>query len=329
MDLATQPLTFLLLDGVCMKLTNNSRDSWGNEVVERRARENDKQEAGHDSNANSDSSLQPKLYGIGLRRVNGVAVAWRVSIRRRGSFIDRSFSVSTFGGVDEALKEAIAFRDEVNRRFAPLTKQQFHAIHRSNNTSGVPGVFRTTTNEWKAIIHYADGRCKTRQFAIHLYGEEEAKQLAIQARAELLKQVHGHVIRHEEELDIDVPKNSQPVLAITPHKDEPAASPYQRADIDKIPGVGTVNVKTVLNNGQTAVTKYRVAEFRKPGGLPKRRYFSVERYGEGDAALLAIEQRQAWEREALANHPEDDDSPPERLRRSAWCRVTVAKLDDV
>lgn len=297
----------LTIDPVDMTSTNKS---CYNQVTESRLPEDADRDAGAD--ANPDSSTQPKLYGISLRRINGGAVAWRVNINRRGNSIDRTFSLATFGGVEEALKEAIAFRDEVNQRFAPLTKQEFHAIHRSSNTSGVPGVFRTTTNEWKAIIHYADGRCKTRQFAIHLYGEEEAKQLAIQARVELLKQVHGHAIRHEEKLNIDEPRTNEPVLAIAPYKNEPAPSPYERPKNDKPVGVGTVNVKTVLSNGQTVVTKYRVAEFRKPGGLPKRRYFSVARYGEGDAALLAIEQRQAWEREALAEQV--DDQKPRRKR---------------
>ncbi|NOJ99897.1 AP2 domain-containing protein, partial [Corallococcus coralloides] len=59
-------------------------------------------------------SGQPKLYGIGLRQVNGVAVAWRVSIRRRGRNVGRLFSVKEFGNLKKALKAAIAFRDEVN-----------------------------------------------------------------------------------------------------------------------------------------------------------------------------------------------------------------------
>lgn len=55
-------------------------------------------------------------------------------------------------------------------------------------------VYRTKEGEWKASILFSDGTRKTRQFAIRLYGEERARELAIAARVELLKQVHGHVV---------------------------------------------------------------------------------------------------------------------------------------
>lgn len=244
-------------------------------------------------------SGQPKLYGISLRQVNGVAVAWRVSIRRRGRNVGRLFSVKAFGSLKKALKAAIAFRNEVNEIFPPLTKQEVHAIRRSTNTSGVPGVFRTKTGEWKASIQFEDGTCKTRQFAVHVYGESRARQLAVEARVELLKQIRGHLIFHEEKIKIRSSNcNDEPAVCITPYKEKPAPSPYSMR-ANRSPGVGTVNVKTVLANGQVVRVQYRVAQFIKPDGLPKRRYFSVARYGEKEAERLAIAQRQAWEREAL------------------------------
>ncbi|MEA9822356.1 AP2 domain-containing protein [Xanthomonas campestris pv. raphani] len=243
-------------------------------------------------------NAQTKRYGISMRTVNSVPSAWRVSIRRRGSVIGRQFSAKAFGSMEEALKAALAFRDEVNERFPPLTKQEAHAIRRSTNTSGVPGVFRTKMGEWKASIHFEDGTCKTRQFAVRVYGEEKARQLAIGARVELLKQVHGYVIYHDEKLDLRSSSgNDEPAVCIIPNKQEPAPNPY-RLQTDRVPGVGTVNVKTVLRNGQVRRVTYRVAQFTKPEGLPKRRYFSVLRYGEKEAERLAIAQRQAWEREA-------------------------------
>jgi len=48
--------------------------------------------------------------------------------------------------------------------------------------------------------------------------------------------------------------------------------------------------------------KYWVAQFIKPNGLPRRRYFSVARYGEKEAERLAIAQRQAWERDDALNY---------------------------
>ena len=105
---------------------------------------------------------------------------------------------------------------------------------------------------------------------------------------------------------------TEPDVVIIPHREEPASSPYEHPRRNKLPGVGTVNIKTLLINGQTVVTKYRVAIFTKPDGLPKRRYFSVTQYGEEDAFLLAVEQRQAWEREAVA--AQSNDQNPRRKR---------------
>ena len=249
------------------------------------------------------ASPQTKLYGIGLyRRAGGATVGWTVSIRRRGDHVNRCFLAKNFGGMDQALQAAIAFRDEVNQRFPPLTKREKCAVLRSNNTSGVPGVYLTTTGEWVARVFLGDGRRKTRRFSIRLLGEDEARRRAIQARAELLSLVRGHVLQHEEMREVHFPDPStMPDVVITPHKDEPTPSPFEHPRRNKAPGVETANVKTVLKNGRTVITTYRVAVFKQPNGLPKRRYFSVAVYGEEEALRLAREQRQTWEREARQN----------------------------
>ena len=87
-------------------------------------------------------------------------------------------------------------------------------------------------------------------------------------------------------------------FCINPLKEDPTPSPYRRKTIGALE-VGTVHVKTVLSSGEVIKVKYRVAQRTKPNGLPQRRYFSMDRYGEEEAKRLAISQRQAWEREAL------------------------------
>jgi hypothetical protein len=288
-----------------MKSINNAPDPWRTGMPESR----DAEVAG----ADTESSPHPKLYGIGLYRRSGVVVGWRVSINRRGDLVNRYFVAKKLGGMDQALRAAIAFRDEVNQTFAPLTKREQCAVLRSSNTSGIPGVFRLPTGEWKAGIRYADGSHKTRPFSVRLYGEDEARRMAIQARAELLALVEGHALQHKEMRNVHFPEpTTVPDIVITPHKDEPTPSPYDRPRRNKALGVETTNVKTLLKNGQTVITSYRVAVFTQPNGLPKRRYFSVTRFGEEEALRMAIEQRQAWEREALAEQV--DDQKPRRKR---------------
>jgi len=239
---------------------------------------------------------EKKMYGIGPYRRTGRMLGWRVSINRRGDWVNGTFRADKYGGMDQALRAATAFRDEVNQNFTPMHKQVYCAILRSNNTSGVPGVFRTQSGEWKARIQFPDGRCKTRQFAIHLYGDEEACRRAVEARAALLLEVSGNTLHHDDVRDRDTLSiASLPELAVTPHKDVPAHNPYPHVFVDKRGDVGRVHVKTQLASGEVAVTAYRVAEIKKPNGLPKRRYFSVALYGEEEAERLAWAQRRAWE----------------------------------
>lgn len=268
------------------------------------------------------SQPEQKLYGIGpYRRSGGITVGWIVSIKRRGDHVNRCFLAKNFGGMDQALQAATAFRDEVNQRFPPLTKREKCSVLRSNNTSGVPGIYLTTTGEWMARVFLDDGRRKTRRFSIRLLGEDEARRRAIQARAELLDLVQGHVLQHKEMRNVHFPEpRTVPDIVITPHKDEPTPSPYDHPRRNKAPGVETANVKTLHKDGQIVITTYRVAVFKQSNGRPKRRYFSVPVYGEAEALRLAREQRQAWESEALAEQVKDQKSRRKRTHSPAEAR---------
>jgi hypothetical protein len=109
------------------------------------------------------------------------------------------------------------------------------------------------------------------------------------------------MLHHEKMRDTDAaPPPVAPEVVVTPYKEAPADSPYRRAKLardEKRGDVGRVNVKTLLGNAETVVTTYRVAQIEKSTGLPRRRYFSVSRYGEEGAERLAREQRKAWEKD--------------------------------
>lgn len=246
----------------------------------------------------------PKPYAISLYRrkdklLGWLVLGWRVTINRRSALIDRRFSWKEYGGMDQALKAAIAFRNQVNREYSPLTKRQMCATLRSNNTSGVPGVFRLldkTGPYWKAHIHYADGRYKSRQFSINKYGAEDAYRRAVEARRMLLQDTDGHAALHPDMRDYRATAPEQePVVVRQPFRVEAEDNPYARQSVCDVTGVGLSHVKTVTAGGIAYTITYWTATIKKANGLPKRRYFSIDRYGEEEAKRLAIEQRLAWE----------------------------------
>ncbi|MBI1907209.1 MAG: AP2 domain-containing protein [Rhodocyclales bacterium] len=108
---------------------------------------------------------------------------WTAVIEREdGTPLRRYFSVPRHGD-EEARRRAIAQRQawEAQRaRGEPYTARSGAAA----GASGVIGVYRHDTG-WRACITLPDGRIKTRYFAIHKYGDEGARQRAIEARAQL------------------------------------------------------------------------------------------------------------------------------------------------
>ena len=70
---------------------------------------------------------------------------------------------------------------------------------RKANRSGVTGVHRTTSGGrtyWSASWYSADGRHHGRSFNVVKYGEEQARQLAIEYRAARIAEVGDYTERH-------------------------------------------------------------------------------------------------------------------------------------
>ncbi|WP_167084466.1 AP2 domain-containing protein [Massilia frigida] len=238
-----------------------------------------------------------KPYGISPYRYKNpdggwVQLGWRVLIRRRGYIVDRRFNADQFGGMDAAMRAAIAFRDEVNIECVPLSKREVCATVRTTNTSGVPGVIRTRDrgqDYWKARLLTGDGANRTQQFSIKRYGDQAAFDLAVQARSRMLETVQGFYVLHP---DIKSETRAFPIaeypLIRRPCKVEPKEHPYARVPECDVPGVGITNVKTVTADGKTYTTRYWTSMVRDKAGLPKRRYFSAAKYGEDEAKRLAV-----------------------------------------
>lgn len=224
-----------------------------------------------------------------------------VKINRQRKSARKEFIVERYPSKEAAEIAALAFRDCMLREVLPMTKRECTSILRKNNTSGVPGVaFQKSTNAaglgyWVAYIKRPSQPMERKSYSVKKFGSEKAFELAVAARQEMLKQTSGWMFKHPRSAPLpDTPEPSVESLAVPPITQRPLQ--YASKEILL---AGRVTRRCVLSNGDVIERRYRVAVFRFPDGRKKLRQFSVNRFGELDALLLAIEQRQAWEREAL------------------------------
>ena len=140
-----------------------------------------------------------------IRRIDRADThSWHVTIRRANQAITKHFSDTVYEGKQKALEAAITFRDELLKQLNTddyaLWKRRGCA-HR--NTSGTPGVGRyvnkyknnhgvvTEYPSWQAFWKDKEGKRHIRTFVVSTYGEERARQLAIEARADAMRSLFG------------------------------------------------------------------------------------------------------------------------------------------
>lgn len=125
---------------------------------------------------------------------------WVVTLQRKGAIIVKRFSDGVYGGKRNALKAAVAYRDSFLARDKPVDHQIWIRTRlRKNNTSGIPGVGRYEVRDnpnstsvrafWLASWTDEHGASRKRKFSVAVYGEEEAKLLAIAERNYQLRRV--------------------------------------------------------------------------------------------------------------------------------------------
>lgn len=126
--------------------------------------------------------------------------AWVVTLRRKGVSVVRRFSDGVYGGKRKALKAAVKYRNSCLARDNPFEQQIWTRTRlRKNNTSGIPGVGRYEAVDnphsgsvrafWLASWIDEHGASRKRKFSVTLYGEEEARLLAIAERNYQLRRV--------------------------------------------------------------------------------------------------------------------------------------------
>lgn len=136
---------------------------------------------------------------------------FNVFILRNKKPFQKSFSEKRHGSEQATLKMAQAWRDTIIAKYPAMSMAQFCAIVRSSNTSGVPGVYRKMSNTsrkngsvsrhvgWTAHIPTGDGKRRVRNFSIETFGEDGARQRAIDTRLQGLADLDKLVFRAKQQ----------------------------------------------------------------------------------------------------------------------------------
>lgn len=122
---------------------------------------------------------------------------YMVAVKRQGLQVSKQFSVSRYGNDNKAtLNAARQWRDRVLALLPPMTSRQLRTLVRRNNTTGIPGIQRVVKEGarayWVAVCEVERKRT-FKYFSIREHGEDGARQLAIEARQQMLQSVHSQL----------------------------------------------------------------------------------------------------------------------------------------
>jgi len=139
----------------------------------------------------------------GISRIDSETThGWFVRGYRNGKTYSRLFSDRKCGGREEALGEARAFRERLQRKLEemPQARRARRVVLRDvRNSTGVLGVCRTSkrhpngsvTECYSVSWRPEPGKQKCTSFSIRKYGEKKAFQLAVAHRKKMMKEIYG------------------------------------------------------------------------------------------------------------------------------------------
>ena len=132
--------------------------------------------------------------GISRMDYESTSNGWLVRYTRDGQTYSELVSDSKYGSPEASLEAARKLRDDLRELFPPPTWEEF--LDQSNKPeSGIHGVRRQAavrngkeTASWMARWNL-NGEVTAKSFSVNKYGEEEAKQMAVDARNEVEPQL--------------------------------------------------------------------------------------------------------------------------------------------
>jgi hypothetical protein len=138
------------------------------------------------------------MYGIVRHKTY-----WLVKLERSRQRFSKTFSFAKLGGVQDALAQAQAWRDDIVRQHPPVMRQQRANKLRSNNKTGIVGVTCVLgpdgrPRQWSAHTYIGPGQLLQKTFSVYRHGED-AQTLAIAERQKQLAQMEGRARLHPVE----------------------------------------------------------------------------------------------------------------------------------
>ncbi len=125
----------------------------------------------------------------GIRRYSYDGIeGWQVRYMRDGALFQQIFRDKAYGGEAAALTVAEEFHTRLLSYFPPITRREWAEMRRANSRE-VVGVSRVVKKvkgheypAWEARWTQEPGKHRNKRFYVGMYGEEEAKRLAIEVR---------------------------------------------------------------------------------------------------------------------------------------------------
>lgn len=233
-----------------------------------------------------------RVYGVSF--AGGRSPAWMVCIARQGVRFAKRFSLARFGDKATALREAVMWRDDVLQTVPPLTRRQAAVLLRTSNKSGVPGVRRREDHAaawWEAVIDVNGKRRTSRRFRVDEFGEDGAKQRAIEARLRFLAMTEDayvcSAVSDQEMAEIHGPAPATSGEFLSPVRTESAKRLARRLALEARLVAPPSPAHGIRRRSYPSTGDIWEAWCRSANGKTRFRRFAIRRHGEEQARLLA------------------------------------------